>query len=985
MRKHVYQDGGFAEAYQKATDYSAKGVPMLPPPLLKLQRSLDKGMEMKGINEKLSLMNDEDPNYRALTELYKMQRGGNVDPVARTPDDYKMGILKGKTVFKYERPGPQSMTMNTPGGTVPYPVKYAGLTNGEVTDTGVAYPGEDFTVYGDTVVESKLDMKQPIKYFMKGGKLFKNSAPKYQDGGMIVPPKSLGAPGPNPSAAQNMYDQRMTENLGHELASRANRLNSIQEEEEGRKAMKSTAQFMGGNTENDYSQMESSIMPEYDMPEGSQGYSIEDDPEYIEMIENGFTPDEALDMMERMVEVEADESGNISQDEGYPGVDIQRIPPPNEIVPDEELGRSTFVDQFGEEPDSYTGLNNMDEVRASQQGATVETDPEGETWTDADVSNTMLIPDDVEGASSVALPGEKEKPKGTWSNKDVYANANQAGLLKDEKLDDIGEAMIESFVPSDFVTSLDNIPGQPFIQGRDDAYYNITKNPRALTSAFNSTLRMLSKQVDDGVNPEDALNATLPSQNTTFAEYLRETYDVQPEDVQEILSDYQADPSDNNKFDMFMNVHNTRTRGMGYFNKTVGDAVRTFKSGTDFAGRDEEYLEGISGKYFDSGIKNAEEALQSKVVKGPATIFRNNPILNSILTGNADSNFQFENFDGIDIPALLKASDDNPRSYVQARANLENNLFLPMQSEYNKSNQMLSSIKLAMNAASDSERPALQRQFDTQLARHNNMREALKELSIVGYYYDSKVEELVPQYNDRKNEKHSRFKSLAKQRKNELESVEGRKNLDYLERAIDAYQSKPSISRYMQYDMPVIGTGVASTLTNPNDPDYVLPEEMAGNVEYGNIINILKRAGKLEYGVEDLVPKPPKPTPKPKSSSRSSAKPKPSLPTIPNFLGVPKPPRAGEARKQSREVNRPKATPGRKYETLQEAPKNRRGKASGFDKYKVISDMTHQDGGYTSKSPKYIPGQVIKYRMGGQIHEGVFDSYDSQTGKIKLR
>jgi hypothetical protein len=90
-------------------------------------------------------------NFNDLTNSY--QKGGNV---AITPEDYKLGILKGKNVFKYNTPGLKHMTMNTPIGTVPYPIFYKGYTNNQLTDIGIAYPGEDFTVNGDTVIEYKL-------------------------------------------------------------------------------------------------------------------------------------------------------------------------------------------------------------------------------------------------------------------------------------------------------------------------------------------------------------------------------------------------------------------------------------------------------------------------------------------------------------------------------------------------------------------------------------------------------------------------------------------------------------------------------------------------------------------------------------------------------------------------------------------------------------------------------------------------------------
>lgn len=79
--------------------------------------------------------------------------------IARTEEDFTLGILKGKTIFPYGYPGKKQMTMNTPAGVVPFPIEYIGVTNGKITDRGIALPGEDFIVNGDTVIEKQINMK----------------------------------------------------------------------------------------------------------------------------------------------------------------------------------------------------------------------------------------------------------------------------------------------------------------------------------------------------------------------------------------------------------------------------------------------------------------------------------------------------------------------------------------------------------------------------------------------------------------------------------------------------------------------------------------------------------------------------------------------------------------------------------------------------------------------------------------------------------
>ena len=89
--------------------------------------------------------------------------------VAKSLRDYKTGLKdsrKNAMLF----PNSNNMTMrgmNTP-------VKYYGLTNNEITDQGIAYPGQDFNVKGDHTLEVR----------MKNGGLMKIKK-KYQSGGPV--------------------------------------------------------------------------------------------------------------------------------------------------------------------------------------------------------------------------------------------------------------------------------------------------------------------------------------------------------------------------------------------------------------------------------------------------------------------------------------------------------------------------------------------------------------------------------------------------------------------------------------------------------------------------------------------------------------------------------------------------------------------------------------------------------------------------------
>jgi hypothetical protein len=119
-----------------------------------------------------------------------MKRKTNKD-IAKTDKDWSMGILNGKTVFPFGYPGNKQMTMNTPGGVVPYPIEYIGTTGGYVTDRGIANPGDNFVVNGDTIIENKLNMKE----YYNPGKQFKQRASElnnnYQEGGRMTPLQEL--------------------------------------------------------------------------------------------------------------------------------------------------------------------------------------------------------------------------------------------------------------------------------------------------------------------------------------------------------------------------------------------------------------------------------------------------------------------------------------------------------------------------------------------------------------------------------------------------------------------------------------------------------------------------------------------------------------------------------------------------------------------------------------------------------------------------
>jgi len=96
------------------------------------------------------------------------QQGGNI---ASTEQEFKNGLNDGINVFQFPGKGLKKMTMNPESGAIEYPVDYKGYTDGEQTDQGTANPGEDFSVNGDTVVEtpnlSEMDFNAAIAYANK--------------------------------------------------------------------------------------------------------------------------------------------------------------------------------------------------------------------------------------------------------------------------------------------------------------------------------------------------------------------------------------------------------------------------------------------------------------------------------------------------------------------------------------------------------------------------------------------------------------------------------------------------------------------------------------------------------------------------------------------------------------------------------------------------------------------------------------------------
>jgi len=68
--------------------------------------------------------------------------------IARNEKDARMGLKDNRRNAMYF-PNTRNMTMKG----MKTPVEYYGVTDGEITDHGVAYPGEDFTVNGKDTLE----------------------------------------------------------------------------------------------------------------------------------------------------------------------------------------------------------------------------------------------------------------------------------------------------------------------------------------------------------------------------------------------------------------------------------------------------------------------------------------------------------------------------------------------------------------------------------------------------------------------------------------------------------------------------------------------------------------------------------------------------------------------------------------------------------------------------------------------------------------
>lgn len=71
---------------------------------------------------------------------------------AKTKRQKKAGLKEGYSVFPFDTPANRTFNMYD----IPYPVHYQGFVDGGLVDQGMAYPGEEFQVYGDNVVETPM-------------------------------------------------------------------------------------------------------------------------------------------------------------------------------------------------------------------------------------------------------------------------------------------------------------------------------------------------------------------------------------------------------------------------------------------------------------------------------------------------------------------------------------------------------------------------------------------------------------------------------------------------------------------------------------------------------------------------------------------------------------------------------------------------------------------------------------------------------------
>ena len=98
--------------------------------------------------------------------------------IAKTKSDYELGLLKGVNIFPFNEIKNHKMTMKPKGKKIKYPIVYKGLTNGKISDLGVALPNQDFSAYGDTVIEYPIFDNVEISNYQTGGNVSSNSGLK---------------------------------------------------------------------------------------------------------------------------------------------------------------------------------------------------------------------------------------------------------------------------------------------------------------------------------------------------------------------------------------------------------------------------------------------------------------------------------------------------------------------------------------------------------------------------------------------------------------------------------------------------------------------------------------------------------------------------------------------------------------------------------------------------------------------------------------
>lgn len=975
-------------------------------------------------------------------QLRYLQKGGNFDRVAKTPDEFKLGILAGKTVFPYGKAGPKHMTMNTPAGPVPYPVKYTGITNNEITDSGIAYPGEDFVVDGDTVIESKLYdntyMKpNKSKYMMRGGKLYKMGGrlKRYQDGG------TLGYKDPNIAA------------LEADLANKPSNADMSA-------AVNSKAQFTGGKDNKPTATVEVDER-EYDLINALGDMDL-----YLDLKDQGYKINDIQAMLDAgslmPVNVSAEStptrpsSGPVGRPQGMqssvqdsdvlPAPEFTEEVLPGEPAPDPQVYARQALNRTGITQDAtYTDMTGA-EYDARERGNVTRREFEGGdregVVSDYDVQTTdlgVLAPDEVYNDMGHLVDMKEEPELSTNKNSQITNNMNDKIYAQSNRTTPVGEQMIDFASPLGAVKRVeddadwDNVP-----QADRDLANSILTNTRTHTPRFRNDINQLISQMDISGNSDSQIDRMLDQPNSqglrnpdgsikSVAEAYQQVYGLEPNEIKSLLGWERDNQLWSNSMEAMQTMRNSASGRYTMLNNIARD-LETGSSEPakkDKAIRELDAIEtgartamqvpfnrDATGQPIQDGsrLRTPQETLS--IIQNVNTNTGKNPNLYKAIdefvnTGvindeGASANQSFQNAASqlsqviSNDPLLSNANlENNPQGALQAKIEYLDKVMYPADVQYAQSQSALDQAHEQLQAGiiTQADYDGVMQQAE---ADYNYAKAASRMLA----YYDAAERIANPELNAQRIGQLETLAGQYAQSENIKDPKLARRlMLAYAQGDVGFYnamysQEAPAPGSRGKYNM------FKETIPLFQSERYEAPDASGiiatRNTEAGAKVQTRdKISGDTQPGRPAQPSSPPpadnpflsmfgvhKATPKASSPPKSGSRPSGSSQYRPGDT---------DAGRYNSSVSAPapvtRTNAGRSYEsnTSRMRGTKQSGPAAKSVKMGRVPNVPQRQEGGTVSPTKYTRGQVIKYRSGGTIKTGIVDYVDDITGKVKLR